>query len=293
MTPAMRWTRSALGDQLLQPLVGNVSVDPDEVPAPCVGQRRVQVAAAEFERHHLRRCALVDAAQEGERPLQVAHVVWTIRTLQPAWWEILSGTLPSRKRRLPAMPLLPTTIRSASCSCASVQDRGRRRRPCARRPRTPSRRCDKRRRPGPGSPARPRRVSGPGRSVGAGPVPATRVHPRERRVRAHDVETGAQPPGQLGGLANALSWPSRSRRCRRRSRMIMASAHLLQEGADLAARPAAARPPSGSGRRPSAPPGARPESASGSGSRRRPARTGRSHPRAISTGTPSAASLPL
>ena len=42
-----------------------------------------------------------------------------IRTLQGAWWETLFGTLPSRKRLAPVMPLLPTTIRSDPFSSAT------------------------------------------------------------------------------------------------------------------------------------------------------------------------------
>ena len=42
-----------------------------------------------------------------------------IITLHGAWCETLFGTLPSRKRFAPVMPLLPTTIRSAFCSSAT------------------------------------------------------------------------------------------------------------------------------------------------------------------------------
>ena len=42
-----------------------------------------------------------------------------ISTLQGAWWLTLFGTEPSRKRLAPVMPLLPTTMRSASLSSAT------------------------------------------------------------------------------------------------------------------------------------------------------------------------------
>src|ERR687895_2385556 len=42
-----------------------------------------------------------------------------IITLHGAWWETLFGTLPSRKRLAPVIPLLPTTIRSAPFSSAT------------------------------------------------------------------------------------------------------------------------------------------------------------------------------
>jgi hypothetical protein len=42
-----------------------------------------------------------------------------MRTEQGAWWETLFGTEPSRKRRAPVIPLLPTTIRSALRSSAT------------------------------------------------------------------------------------------------------------------------------------------------------------------------------
>src|SRR4029450_14126509 len=48
-----------------------------------------------------------------------AYVVLTIQTSQGAWCEILFGTLPSRKRRAPVMPLLPTRTRSALVSSAT------------------------------------------------------------------------------------------------------------------------------------------------------------------------------
>ena len=43
----------------------------------------------------------------------------TISTEHGAWWETLFGTEPSRKRRAPVMPLLPTTMRSAPRSSAT------------------------------------------------------------------------------------------------------------------------------------------------------------------------------
>src|SRR6266508_4690912 len=48
-----------------------------------------------------------------------AYVVRTMKTPQGAWWEILFGTLPSRNRFAPVIPLLPTTIRSAPFSSAT------------------------------------------------------------------------------------------------------------------------------------------------------------------------------
>src|SRR5262249_44208609 len=57
----------------------------------------------------------------GDRPGRAGHVVRTISTEQGAWCETLFGTEPSRNRRAPVMPLLPTTIRSApSCSAISM-----------------------------------------------------------------------------------------------------------------------------------------------------------------------------
>ena len=48
-----------------------------------------------------------------------AQVVRMMRTAQGAWWETLFGTLPSRNRLVPVIPLLPTTIRSALISSAT------------------------------------------------------------------------------------------------------------------------------------------------------------------------------
>ncbi len=67
---------------------------------------------------------LLDAGRRrlrsGSRAIPAARqVVRTIRTELGAWWETLFGTLPSRKRFAPVMPLLPTTIRSAFCSSAT------------------------------------------------------------------------------------------------------------------------------------------------------------------------------
>ncbi len=42
-----------------------------------------------------------------------------IITVHGAWCETLFGTLPSRNRFAPVMPLLPTTISSARCSSAT------------------------------------------------------------------------------------------------------------------------------------------------------------------------------
>ena len=47
------------------------------------------------------------------------QLVRMISTLQGAWWLILLGTEPSRKRLAPVMPLLPTTMRSAPRSSAT------------------------------------------------------------------------------------------------------------------------------------------------------------------------------
>jgi alpha-1,2-mannosyltransferase len=49
----------------------------------------------------------------------IAQLVRMISTEQGAWCETLLGTEPSRKRLAPVMPLLPTTIRSASRSSAT------------------------------------------------------------------------------------------------------------------------------------------------------------------------------
>ena len=57
-------------------------------------------------------------ASASARPAS-AQVVRTISTEQGAWCDTLFGTLPSRKRLAPVMPLLPTTIRSAFCSSAT------------------------------------------------------------------------------------------------------------------------------------------------------------------------------
>ena len=62
--------------------------------------------------------------QEHQLPIAIgegalAQVVRTMYTPHGAWWEILFGTLPSRKRRAPVIPLLPTTIRSAFVSSAT------------------------------------------------------------------------------------------------------------------------------------------------------------------------------
>ena len=62
--------------------------------------------------------------QEHQLPVELreaprGQVVRTMYTPHGAWWEILFGTLPSRKRRAPVMPLLPTTIRSAPISSAT------------------------------------------------------------------------------------------------------------------------------------------------------------------------------
>ena len=60
-----------------------------------------------------------DRRRGRDGPGDPRHVVRTISTEQGAWWETLFGTEPSRKRRAPVMPLLPTTIRSASRSSAT------------------------------------------------------------------------------------------------------------------------------------------------------------------------------
>ena len=52
------------------------------------------------------------------RPVR-RYVVRMISTEQGAWWLILLGTEPSRKRLAPVMPLLPTTMRSAPVSSAT------------------------------------------------------------------------------------------------------------------------------------------------------------------------------
>jgi len=48
-----------------------------------------------------------------------AQLVRMIITEHGAWWEILSGTEPSKKRLAPVMPLLPTMIKSAARSSAT------------------------------------------------------------------------------------------------------------------------------------------------------------------------------
>ena len=55
----------------------------------------------------------------GRRDGPARYVVRMIITAHGAWWEILLGTEPSRKRLAPVMPLLPTTIRSAPSSSAT------------------------------------------------------------------------------------------------------------------------------------------------------------------------------
>ena len=71
----------------------------------------------------LRACSTPPRATDPAIPTSSAsrprQVVLMIRTEQGAWWETLFGTEPSRKRRAPVMPLLPTTIRSASRSSAT------------------------------------------------------------------------------------------------------------------------------------------------------------------------------
>jgi hypothetical protein len=70
-----------------------------------------------------RACALPSAGACARRisytTTESAQVVRMISTEQGAWWETLFGTEPSRNRLAPVMPLLPTTIRSASRSSAT------------------------------------------------------------------------------------------------------------------------------------------------------------------------------
>ncbi len=125
--------------------------------------------------------------------------VRTISTLHGAWCEILSGTLPSRKRRAPCMPLLPTTISSRP---APRRRRGslRQDRPCARSSPPPRPPRARRRRP---SPARRRLHGGPRlrRHAGVG-ARAGHPDPGERPVGADHVQPRAEAPGQVDGLAH-------------------------------------------------------------------------------------------
>ena len=66
-----------------------------------------------------RRRRLGRAGPPRTRARRSPQVVRMISTLQGAWWLILLGTEPSRKRLAPVMPLLPTTMRSAPRSSAT------------------------------------------------------------------------------------------------------------------------------------------------------------------------------
>ena len=76
-----------------------------DAPPPCAAPRRRRIG----------RRSASDASVGGF----AVQLVRMISTLQGAWWLILLGTEPSRKRLAPVMPLLPTTIRSAPRSSAT------------------------------------------------------------------------------------------------------------------------------------------------------------------------------
>ena len=66
-----------------------------------------------------RATAPASSTRRARSPRSSTQVVRMISTLQGAWCETLFGTEPSRKRFVPVMPLLPTTIRSACVSSAT------------------------------------------------------------------------------------------------------------------------------------------------------------------------------
>ena len=127
-----------------------------------------------------------------------------IRTLQGAWWEILFGTLPSRNRRAPVIPLLPTTITVALTSSATsrIASAG-----------SPSRACVSTSTPGLGGGRGARLENGVdvlARADGVGDVARdlaallAQAGGGNRLVGADDVESRTAQPGQLGRLANGL-----------------------------------------------------------------------------------------
>ena len=82
------------------------------------GWRRPRATSAPPGRDPHYGSGLLDAGRATD-PRRAGHVVRTISTEQGAWCETLFGTEPSRNRRAPVMPLLPTTIRSAPRSSAT------------------------------------------------------------------------------------------------------------------------------------------------------------------------------
>ena len=115
--------------------------------SPCLAKT---VAILRAARHQVRLGLGLDAALArivaGRRPRRprvgaAASVVFTMITVQRALWLMRFGTLPSRNSLRPAMPALPTTRTSISCSSVACDDRhgaGRRRSPRGARPRSPA-----------------------------------------------------------------------------------------------------------------------------------------------------------